>query len=84
MTQLLRVDEATRTILARARIANADLKLRPGMFGRVQLQLAVREKAIWIPEQAIVPKANAPRTRDAGIEVIAVTRLAEAIAALRG
>ena len=28
------------------------------MFGRVQLQLAVREKAVWIPEQAIVPKGQ--------------------------
>lgn len=52
------VDESTRTVLIRARVANADLKLRPGMFGRVQLQLAVREKAIWIPEQAIVPKGQ--------------------------
>jgi len=52
------VDEATRTIQIRARVANADLKLRPGMFGRVQLQLAVREKAVWIPEQAIVPKGQ--------------------------
>lgn len=52
------VDEATRTVLARARIANNDLKLRPGMFGRVQLQLEVREKALWIPEQAIVPKGQ--------------------------
>jgi membrane fusion protein (multidrug efflux system) len=52
------VDEATRTVLIRARIANAESKLRPGMFGRVQLQLAVREKAVWIPEQAIVPKGQ--------------------------
>ncbi len=52
------VDEATRTILIRARITNPDLKLRPGMFGRVQLQLALRENAVWIPEQAIVPKGQ--------------------------
>ena len=52
------LDEATRTVLIRARIANVDLKLRPGMFGRVQLQLAVREKAVWVPEQAIVPKGQ--------------------------
>ena len=52
------VEEATRTVLIRARVANADLKLRPGMFGRVQLQLAVREKAVWVPEQAIVPKGQ--------------------------
>lgn len=52
------IDEGTRTILVRARIGNAELKLRPGMFARVQLQLGLREKAIWIPEQAIVPKGK--------------------------
>jgi membrane fusion protein (multidrug efflux system) len=52
------VDEQSRTVLARARVANPDLKLRPGMFARVQLQLAVREKAVWIPEQAIVPRGQ--------------------------
>jgi len=52
------VDDQTRTILLRARVANPELKLRPGMFGRVQLQLGVREKAVWIPEAAIVPKGQ--------------------------
>jgi membrane fusion protein (multidrug efflux system) len=28
------------------------------MFARVQLELGVREKAIWIPEAAIVPKGR--------------------------
>ncbi|MDH4175863.1 MAG: efflux RND transporter periplasmic adaptor subunit [Betaproteobacteria bacterium] len=52
------VDEATRTVLARARVANPQLKLRPGMFARVLAQLAVRENAVWIPEQAIVPRGQ--------------------------
>ncbi|MGQ0511976.1 MAG: efflux RND transporter periplasmic adaptor subunit [Betaproteobacteria bacterium] len=52
------VDEGTRTILVRARVANADFKLRPGMFARVNLQLGTREKAVWVPEQAIVPKGQ--------------------------
>jgi membrane fusion protein (multidrug efflux system) len=52
------VEEATRTVLIRGRVANAELKLRPGMFGRVQLQLATRERAVWVPEQAIVPKGR--------------------------
>jgi membrane fusion protein (multidrug efflux system) len=52
------VDEATRTVQMRARVANPAFKLRPGMFGRVQLQLEVRENAIWIPEQAIVPRGQ--------------------------
>lgn len=52
------IDEGTRTILVRARVANPELKLRPGMFARVNLQLGTREKAVWVPEQAIVPKGR--------------------------
>jgi membrane fusion protein (multidrug efflux system) len=52
------VEEATRTVQVRARVANPALKLRPGMFGRVQLQLELRENAVWIPEQAIVPRGQ--------------------------
>lgn len=52
------VDEQTRTVLARARVANDGLKLRPGMFARVYVQLGVREKAVWIPEAAIVPRGQ--------------------------
>jgi membrane fusion protein (multidrug efflux system) len=52
------VDEQTRTIQLRARVANTDLSLRPGMFGRVQVQLGVRDKAVWIPEAAIVPRGQ--------------------------
>ena len=52
------VDEQTRTVLARARVANPELKLRPGMFARVSLTLGVRENAVWIPEEAIVPRGQ--------------------------
>ena len=52
------VDEQTRTVLARARVANTDLRLRPGMFARVSLTLGVRENAVWIPEEAIVPRGQ--------------------------
>jgi membrane fusion protein (multidrug efflux system) len=52
------VDEGTRTLLVRARVANPQLKLRPGMFARVQVQLGVREKAVWVPEGAIVPRGQ--------------------------
>ncbi len=34
-----RLDEATRTVKARARLANADLALKPGMFARIVLDL---------------------------------------------
>jgi membrane fusion protein (multidrug efflux system) len=52
------VDDQTRTIMLRARVANGDLKLRPGMFARVQVQLGVREQAVWVPEAAIVPRGQ--------------------------
>ncbi len=69
------VDEATRTVLARARVGNAELKLRPGMFARVQLELGVREKAVWVPEQAVVPKGQASfvfRVTDGKAEMVPV------------
>lgn len=52
------VDEQTRTVLVRARVANPDLKLRPGMFARVQLELGARDNALWVPEEAIVPRGQ--------------------------
>lgn len=52
------VDDQTRTIQLRARVANTDMKLRPGMFARVQVELGVRDKAVWIPEAAIVPRGQ--------------------------
>jgi membrane fusion protein, multidrug efflux system len=52
------IDEQTRTILARARIANTGGKLRPGMFARVSLVLDTHANAVLIPEQAIVPKGQ--------------------------
>jgi len=50
-----RIEEATRSFLLRARIANPEGRLRPGMFADAELVLAVRSDALWVPEQAIVP-----------------------------
>ncbi len=52
------VDEKSRTLLVRARIANKDRKLRPGMFARVVLTLGTRDGAIVVPDQAIVPRGE--------------------------
>lgn len=52
------IDEQTRSVLVRARVPNAELKLRPGMFARVQLRLGARERAVWVPEAAIVPRGE--------------------------
>lgn len=52
------VDEATRTLLLRARVPNPGVRLKPGMFARVQLVLGTRENALLVPEQAIVPRGR--------------------------
>lgn len=50
------VDEQTRTVLLRARIPNPGVRLKPGMFARVNLVLDTRENALLVPEQALVPR----------------------------
>lgn len=52
------IDTETRTVLMRARIANKDLKLRPGMFARVALTMETRPNAISVPEQALWPQGK--------------------------
>ncbi|MBI2784253.1 MAG: efflux RND transporter periplasmic adaptor subunit, partial [Gammaproteobacteria bacterium] len=54
-----RIDEASRTILLRARVPNPGGELRPGMFVRVTLVLGRRPDALLIPEQAVVPMGDA-------------------------
>jgi membrane fusion protein (multidrug efflux system) len=52
------VDEQTRTVLLRARVPNPGVRLKPGMFARVNLVLGTHENAILIPEQALVPRGT--------------------------
>ncbi|PZP55242.1 MAG: efflux transporter periplasmic adaptor subunit [Azospira oryzae] len=52
------VDEQTRTVLLRARIPNPGVRLKPGMFARVSLTLGVRDNALVVPEEAIVPRGQ--------------------------
>jgi membrane fusion protein (multidrug efflux system) len=52
------VDEKTRTVLLRARVANPGGKLKPGMFARVTLELGSRSDAVMVPEQALVPRGD--------------------------
>ncbi len=53
-----RLDTGTRSIIVRARIANPEGKLRPGLFARVNLTLGTRPNALLIPEQAVIPVAE--------------------------
>ncbi|HSO07335.1 MAG TPA: efflux RND transporter periplasmic adaptor subunit [Pelomicrobium sp.] len=52
------VDEQTRTVLLRAKVPNPGVRLKPGMFARVSLQLGERPNALTVPEQAIVPRSD--------------------------
>ena len=53
-----RVDVTTRTLLVRAKIPNKENKLRPGMFASAVVELARRENAVLIPEQALLPSGQ--------------------------
>lgn len=50
-----RADVAGHSIEVRARLPNNTLKLRPGLFVRVNVSLGNKEDALVIPEQAIWP-----------------------------
>lgn len=52
------VDEASRTVLVKGRIDNADGRLKPGMFANLNLVFRARENAIVVPEQAISYRGN--------------------------
>jgi membrane fusion protein (multidrug efflux system) len=48
------VDARTGTLRVRAEFANADKVLRPGMFGRINVDLGVRPDSILVPERSLV------------------------------
>jgi membrane fusion protein (multidrug efflux system) len=50
------VDANGRALLVRARIDNPGALLRPGMFARPRVVFAVRESAVVVPEEALVPQ----------------------------
>jgi len=52
------VDAAGRAVVIRARIDNEDGRLRPGLFGRVTLELSERAEALWVPEESLIPQGN--------------------------
>jgi len=52
------VDQATGTLRARARFANPDFILQPGLFGRVEIEGSNSYTAILIPDEAISADQN--------------------------
>ncbi len=53
-----RIDPATRTLRVKARVENPERKLRPGLFARADLGVAVRERVPMIPEQAVLQRSD--------------------------
>lgn len=51
------IDPLTRTFMVEAQFANANQKLRPGMFGRVKLNLGKANKVI-VPDKAIIKQSG--------------------------
>ena len=47
------VDPKTGTLRVRAEFANTQKRLRPGMFGRINVDLGVRPGSILVPERAV-------------------------------
>lgn len=52
------LDANGRSILVRARVGNPGGELRGGMFARVRTVFDVRDKALAVPEEALVPQGN--------------------------
>ncbi len=52
------VDESSGAVTVRATVPNPDRLLMPGMFVRARLEQAVSEKAITVPQQAVVRTAE--------------------------
>jgi membrane fusion protein (multidrug efflux system) len=48
------LDPATRRMILKAWVPNAERRLRPGLFANVDLEIAEREGAMLIPESAVV------------------------------
>jgi membrane fusion protein, multidrug efflux system len=52
------LDANGRSLLVRARLANPDGALKSGMFARTRTLLAVRDNALVVPEEALVPQGG--------------------------
>jgi membrane fusion protein (multidrug efflux system) len=53
-----RIDANGRSLEVRARLSNADGRLRPGLFARVRVIVGERANALLVPEEAIVPMGD--------------------------
>ncbi|MBI2380267.1 MAG: efflux RND transporter periplasmic adaptor subunit [Gammaproteobacteria bacterium] len=52
------IEAGGRALVLRARLANPEGLLKPGLFARVELEVARREGALRVPEEALLPGAD--------------------------
>ncbi len=52
------IDPATRTLRVKALLPNADGRLRPGLFARVDLGISLRQGVAMVPEEAVLQRAD--------------------------
>ncbi len=52
------IDPRTRTLRVKAVLPNADARLRPGLFARVDLGVAERSGVLMVPEEAVLQRAD--------------------------
>jgi membrane fusion protein (multidrug efflux system) len=52
------IDPTTRTLRVKARMSNTDGRLRPGLFARADLGVAVRDGVAMIPEEAVLQRSD--------------------------
>lgn len=52
------VDVNGRALQIRARLANPDLALRPGLFARITIRGLTEEEVVLVPESAVVPRGG--------------------------
>jgi len=52
------VDSNGRSLLVRARVDQPGPELKSGMFARARIVFAVRERAVMVPEEALVPQGG--------------------------
>lgn len=48
------IDQRTRSVAVRGSVPNPDLRLRPGMFARVELVIERSDTALWLPREALM------------------------------
>jgi RND family efflux transporter MFP subunit len=54
------IDPATRTLRVKAMLPNPDGLLRPGLFARADLGVALRRNVVVVPSEAVLQRASGP------------------------